>query len=70
MAPRCYSEPVLARGWQVSAGRLRTGTGDNSCGVPLPEALRLHQAKVLTRQALGGPAVQGLPEAFTKAAPC
>ncbi|MBB4678271.1 hypothetical protein [Crossiella cryophila] len=54
----------------MSAGRLRTGTGDNSCGVPLPEALRLHQAKVLTRQALGGPAVQGLPEAFTKAAPC
>ncbi|MCO1577217.1 hypothetical protein M8C13_15785 [Crossiella sp. SN42] len=44
-----------------------SGTGDNSCGVPSPEALSLHEAKVATRKTLGRPTTAPLPEAFTKA---
>ncbi|MCK2244415.1 MULTISPECIES: hypothetical protein [unclassified Crossiella] len=43
-----------------------TGGGNNSCGLPVPEALRLHQAKVNTRQALGNAVVRALPGEFGK----
>ncbi|MBB4678808.1 hypothetical protein [Crossiella cryophila] len=44
-----------------------SGTGNNSCGVPSPEALSLHEAKIATRQILNTPTTAPLPEAFTKA---
>ncbi|MGW0515802.1 hypothetical protein [Crossiella sp. NPDC003009] len=43
-----------------------SGTGKNSCGVPSPEALSLHEAKVATRRTLGRPTTSPLPEAFAK----
>lgn len=44
-----------------------SSTGNNSCGVPLPEALRLHEAKVTTRKTMNRPTAPSLPEAFAKA---
>ncbi|MBP2479495.1 hypothetical protein JOF53_008367 [Crossiella equi] len=44
-----------------------TAPGDNSCGLPVPAPLALHQAKVVTRKTLDNLPVRQLPEQFAAA---